>query len=737
MNPFRFKLLAVAIASTTSIASADTSVRLDDLVISASGFEQKITDAPASISVVSRKELEQKNFSNIAEALRTVEGVDVLGNTGKTGGLNISIRGMPSEYTLILIDGRRQGAAGNITPNGFGEMSTSFIPPVSAIERIEVIRGPMSTLYGSDAIGGVVNIITRKVDDEWGGSLTQEFTLQEESEFGDSRKTSFYTSGPLIEGRLGLTLRGSYFGRDDYNLTAKGVSGETIQLNSRGQSKVEADIYTLGGRLDLLAHDQHDLWFDFDLSRQKYDNGDPSNRKLSANDTPTNWRGYADDLRHERNQFTLGHTSRIANGTLESSLMFNKTETLGRTIPGDPNNPANTGIPGKNVKDPRELESTNIVFDTKYMQAIGDSHFLTVGGQYWDAEMIDGVAPSVFTQKDWSLFAENEWAATDQLIVTLGARYNHNEFFGGHITPRAYAVYRIDDHWTVKGGVSTGYKTPNIDALYNGVNGITAQGVTATVGNPSLNPEKSVNGELGVYYQQTNGFSANATVFQNRMKDRFSSTTRYNCNYSGSDNPINPPPADCYNLTGFENQRNVGWTENLNKARSEGIELAARIPLATHWDLSMNYTYTDTQIEDETGQVVGKLSDTPRHLANARLNWQATPQATLWLNASYRGESRRFNELPAEGTDDRALYDAVGDIKAYSLFDLGGSYQLTENLRFSGTIENLFNRDFRSYKPYECSTGTCYASEYSHQTRSTKGAVLDGRRLWLSASLTF
>ncbi|MCD8512055.1 MAG: TonB-dependent receptor plug domain-containing protein [Nitrincola sp.] len=155
------------------MASAnDASVRLDDLVISASVFEQKITDAPASISVVSREELEQKNFSNLAEALRTVEGVDVLGNTGKTGGLNISIRGMPSEYTLILIDGRRQGAAGNITPNGFGEMSTSFIPPVSAIERIEVIRGPMSTLYGSDAIGGVVNIITRKVGDEWVGSLT-------------------------------------------------------------------------------------------------------------------------------------------------------------------------------------------------------------------------------------------------------------------------------------------------------------------------------------------------------------------------------------------------------------------------------------------------------------------------------------------------------------------------------------------------------------------------------------
>jgi len=737
VSQFKLKVLVVALTSTASLVSANSDVRLDSMVITASGFEQKITDAPASISVVSREDLEQKNFSNVAEALKDVEGIDVLGNTGKTGGLNISIRGMPSEYTLILIDGRRQGAAGNITPNGFGEMSTSFIPPVNAIERIEVIRGPMSTLYGSDAIGGVVNIITRKVGDEWTGSLTQEFTLQEESEFGDSRKTSFYTSGPLIEGRLGLTLRGSYFERDDYNLTAQGVAGQTIQLNSRGQSKVEGNISSFGGRLDLLAHENHDVWFDFDLSRQKYDNGDPSNRKLSANDTPTNWRGYADDLRHERDQFAIGHTSRIGQGTLESSLMHNKTETIGRTIPGNPNNPTNTGIPGKSVKDARELESTNIVFDTKYMQAIGDSHFLTVGGQYWDAEMIDGVAPNKFTQKDWSLFAENEWAVMDQLLLTLGARYNHNEFFGGHITPRAYAVYSLDNNWTVKGGVSTGYKTPNVDDLYAGVNGISGQGTIATVGNPSLNPEKSTNGELGVYYQQDNGFSANATVFQSRLKDRFSSTTRYNCNYTGSTNPINPPPADCYNLVGFDNQRTVGWTENLNRAKSEGIELAARLPIADNWNLSMNYTYTETEIEDATGQIVGKLSDTPRHMANARLNWQATPKANLWLNASYRGESRRFNTMPAAGTDDLALYEAVGDIKAYSLFDLGGSYQLTKNLRFSGTVENLLNKDFRSYKPFACSTGTCYASEYSHQTASTKGAVLDGRRLWLSANLTF
>src|SRR5690606_30883186 len=79
-----------------------------------------------------------------------------------------------SDYTLVLIDGRRQNSAGSVTPNGFGETSTSFLPATSAIERIEVIRGPAATLYGSDAMGGVINIITRRIGDRWRASLTSD-----------------------------------------------------------------------------------------------------------------------------------------------------------------------------------------------------------------------------------------------------------------------------------------------------------------------------------------------------------------------------------------------------------------------------------------------------------------------------------------------------------------------------------------------------------------------------------
>ncbi|NLC62109.1 MAG: TonB-dependent receptor plug domain-containing protein, partial [Gammaproteobacteria bacterium] len=122
--------VANALAAPASDASV---VDFDTVVVTAAGFEQKITDAPASISVITREDLERRQFGNLAEALGEVEGVDIGQGTGKTGGLNISIRGMPSAYTLVLIDGRRQNNGGDITPNGFGETANGFMPPLSAI----------------------------------------------------------------------------------------------------------------------------------------------------------------------------------------------------------------------------------------------------------------------------------------------------------------------------------------------------------------------------------------------------------------------------------------------------------------------------------------------------------------------------------------------------------------------------------------------------------------------------
>ena len=114
---------------------------LAEQVVTASGFHQSHLLAPASISVVSPQDIASRPVRDLAEALANVPGVSIDASVSKTGGYGISIRGMPSSYTLVLIDGKRVNADSSLFPNGFGDSTTSFMPPLSMIEKIEVVRG--------------------------------------------------------------------------------------------------------------------------------------------------------------------------------------------------------------------------------------------------------------------------------------------------------------------------------------------------------------------------------------------------------------------------------------------------------------------------------------------------------------------------------------------------------------------------------------------------------------------
>ena len=133
MSKFNLAPLSLALlgAITTPVFAETTTEdssphQLSTIVVSAAGFEQDIKNAPASITVLNQEDLKSKRVNSLADALRGVEGVDVSPTAGKTGTLNIRMRGMPPEYTLILIDGKRQNSVGNITPNGFSESNNNF-----------------------------------------------------------------------------------------------------------------------------------------------------------------------------------------------------------------------------------------------------------------------------------------------------------------------------------------------------------------------------------------------------------------------------------------------------------------------------------------------------------------------------------------------------------------------------------------------------------------------------------
>lgn len=733
-------LLALAAAACASAIAQDNTQTLSEVVVSASGFEQQIKDAPASISVVTRQDLETKNFRDLADALQGVEGIDVRGGTGKTGGFDISIRGMPSDYTLILVDGRRVSAAGDTTPNGFGASQTSLIPPLSAIERIEVVRGPMSTLYGSDAMGGVINIITRKIAKEWGGSVQIEGSLPEHSNQGAAQKTSFYLNGPILQDKLGIAIRGNYYNRDksELDLPAGASAG-----SYKGIAPPKSDQYTLGAKFTLAPAAGHELWLDVETARTKYDNRECElgNRDLvcgqEPNDDPssrnygyvTTHAGYGDSLRFNRDQYAVGYKGNLDLGNFETSLSYTSNETKGRTLPNevflhDPGTPPVLNDPlDYLLGSPRKLESASTIWDSKLVTPLGERNLLSVGTQYMHSTAKDGIPMlkngSTFKQNTWAVFAENEWSVTDTLIATGGLRYDHHDKFGGHWTPRAYLVWNATDVFTFKGGISQGFRAPKVNQLVEGIAGVGGQGKNATIGNPNLKPEESTTTEFGMLFNNKNGWTGNVTAFHNKIKNKIVSS---GINCGGSDR--------IPSCAGFSN--NTSFSINRDNAKTWGFELGTKYIISPEWNIAANYTWTDSELIQK-GVVVGKLSDTAKHVANATLNWTPNQQWSAWSRVEYRGKSRRFDTVPVAGDDNKPVYDVLGDLKAYTLLHVGANYKVNKNLTLSANVYNLLDKDFNEFT----NVGGDWYNAYYMGGRSVKGSAPEGRTLWLKANIEF
>jgi outer membrane receptor for ferrienterochelin and colicins len=195
--------LAVAFASPAALGWAEEVApqQLPEVVVTATATPRTVADAPASVSVIDRDELMRRPVQDLSDVLRDVPGVTVNGAGLMRRG--VSIRGMPNEHTLFLLDGRRVNAAANAIQHA--DFDLGWVP-AETIERVEIVRGPMSSLYGSDALGGVVNVITRNATDEWKGSLTAMGGLRENGRGGETYQLGAYAGGPLVQDRLGLSL---------------------------------------------------------------------------------------------------------------------------------------------------------------------------------------------------------------------------------------------------------------------------------------------------------------------------------------------------------------------------------------------------------------------------------------------------------------------------------------------------------------------------------------------------
>lgn len=698
----RIKLaLSVATLIFGGVAlNASETTKLDSVqvVTSASGYEQKITDAPASISVITQEDLQKKSYTSLVDAVSDIEGIDLGAEVNsKTGQKKISMRGMGADYTLILIDGKKQNNNGDIYQNGQDGFDMASMPPLSMIERIEVIRGPMSTLYGSDAMGGVINIITKKISNEWTGSITHGQTIQQSNQFGDIATTDFAIMGPLIKDKLGISLRGSYYDKAPSN--PKNSNGMT----DIGKSEDNQN-WTFGTGLTFTPNENNTIKANFDIAKQKYDNSEGSSGGIGTVHTAETLYtsdgrvGYKPIMRMQREQYSLDWEANWDLGKSTVGVHHIKTENNGRVMPlnsdereqlkdlrtiygsnaaGYENFLATGTAAEKEIfnklsqRDDRTMASTNTTLSAKYELPL-NNHFIVIGADYLEASLEDGIYNNMKGGEkeyyQYALFAEDNWNIVEPLNLTFGARYDKHEDFGDNVSPRAYVNYNITDNWTVKGGVATGYKTPKANDLQEGIVSFGGQGRSPTAGNPDLKPEKSVSYEAAVYYTHPNKHSANLTIFQNDFEDKIETV-----NIGG-----NQLPAEWVGIATSPNQK-----QNVGDATIKGIEASGKLFILDNLSVKVNYTFTDSEVKDHpTPARKGEpLVNSAKHIYSATIDWDITSKVNTFL--------RMYGEKDRYRGEDYAKY-----YEDYQIFDLGASYKANKNLTINTRISNLFDKDF-------------------------------------------
>lgn len=665
-------LCAIPVTFMPHNVMAEDTLQAADVFVTASGYEQDVKDAPASVTVITKEELEKKSATSLTEALRGVQGLDIIG--GETG--SISIRGMESDKVLIMVDGRRQNGTGNTRKGGLSQgQGNNWIPPVEAIERIEIVRGPMSTLYGSEAIGGVINVITKKTGKTWTGTFSTSATLRD-NDMGDTLGGDVYVSGPIIDNKLGLQLWGNLSDRQEDEV-----------LEGTGRSKKE------NGTARLWYTPWENQEFMLGISRQSQ-LFRTSPGKVQAES------GTVKETEFDRTQYDFAYNGKVFGGTLSVDAFREEYTTAFSSSTG-------------------QVDIANNNLEAKYNIAIGN-HILLMGGAYKKYELDDdgyyttivpggtNIKQTEAGMEEYSLFLEDEWWLLDNLSLTAGLRYDNNTEFGDHWSPRVYGVWNFLSDWTLKGGVAWGFKSPTLVQI-NPMFGMSQRGGSITRGNPDLDPETSVNYELGLLYDNSR-LSGSVTAFYTDYKDKIVNTGT-NGLLDAEGNVIIDP------LTGV----GLSTYYNITGAEVYGLEFALAYKFTDTLTAKANYTYNHSEITGKASNLPYEfhkydglngqpLVAMPKHLANLTLEWLPLENLSTFATLQYRGKEY----YPNFGQGGSLNYNEDTTLTT----DIGATWEPSKGLKLSAVVYNLFN-DMRD------------------KDDATYTYADSGRRFWFKISKTF
>ena len=621
-----FFVLAAVIISTQLKAQQDTT-QLEEAVITANKYERKQAETGKVMTVISRQELERNSGRTLAELLNTIAGVNIVGANNNAGtNLTTSIRGSAAGNVLILIDGIPVNDPSVIT-NYF---DLNFMVTDQA-ERIEILKGGQSTLYGSDAVAGVINIISRQQRQN-GVKINGSFT-------GGSFNTLKQHIG--LNGRNNKTSYG-------INYTHTSADGFSSAYDSSGSGTFDKDglnQHTLAARL-----------------------GFPLSKSITADFSGT-YNYYKTDLDaaaftderdftavNQNKQFAAGLTHKHSKGAVRLNYHYNWLRRYYLDDSSHKSSPYVDYIKSNYIGRTQYWELFSDWQLTNWEILMGIDYRLNKTDQwYWSTGIFGPYNPPQLNamMKQLSSYASVVYKYK-KLNVELGGRFNKHSEYGNNFTFTFNPSLRLNSGIKIFANLYSAFKTPTLYQLFDDF-----------AGNPGLTPEKGIIAEAGAEMLKGKGFTARWVGFFRKTNDAII--------YS-------------FNPSDF-NSRYINASRQINY----GAELEASFTKGP-WKINANYTFTSgktTASFDGTGSPLGKdtsyynLYRIPKHNLNLDAGFRVNK--SLYISTQLRSISKR----------EEFIYSAPpATLDAYTTIDLYGEYKFSTVVRTFIHLKNITNKQY-------------------------------------------
>lgn len=634
-------LTAVILASMTmGVNAAEPQVyNLAPVVVTATRTEESIKDVPAATEVITQKDFKQTGAYSVRSALRLAENLD-LSEAGMTGNA-VRIRGMDSTETLILIDGKRM--AGEDASNTANVYELDRIP-LSNVDRIEVVRGASSALYGSEAMGGVINIITKK---------PTEAGLTVGANVGTRENNNYYHYDLGQIGKFNGSFDANFSKVRQYSLND---SKDTVMFGPRQE-------FNFSGEYEL----SKDRGIGMDLGYMKEKLRSNYSDKYSG-ERPTRLDRYQ-LYNDERKSAALDYHAKTGASDFMIRAYYNQL---------DKDNDVYDRIKSrKEYPTPQFNSFDRATYETYVLEAkdttrISNAHRITVGGEYRKLKyngtrlntngknpetiVINGVTRtrSETDMAFHAFYVQDEWTPNDKWLIIPAVRYDYSDKYGSYVAPKVGATYQFSDHFRFKTNYGKGFRAPSLSQLYMDS---TPMPTTHIWGNPDLEPEKSLNWDAGLEGEWGKAFGK-VTYFHNSVTDLIDT---------------DPLPEE----DGIKQVR----YKNIHEATIQGVETEIGYHVNDHWTVKGTWNYLDAWNDSENI----RLEDRSKYYGTVQLRYDTENPYGISGIFWYEYANDYFYK-----DSDTNNYITMG---YYGLFNLSVRKSWGENLSAYVGVDNIFDRE--------------------------------------------